>query len=81
MGEGVVGAEAGVVAVVTEVVEGFIGVLDGDFGAGWIGEEQRAHGVVEVGAVAEGMVGWEDEELGDALAAGQGGGREGCGWW
>ena len=39
LGEGVVGEEAGVVAVVAEVVEGFVGVFDCDFYAGGVGEE------------------------------------------
>lgn len=34
LGEGAVGEEAGVVAVVAQVVEGFVGVFDGDFGGG-----------------------------------------------
>lgn len=34
LGEGAVGGEAGVVAVVAEVVEGLVGVFDGDFSAG-----------------------------------------------
>ena len=72
LGEGVVGEEAGVVAVVAEVVEGFVGVFDGDFDAGGVGEEDFDHGVVEVGAVAVGVVGGEDEELGDAGSVGKG---------
>ena len=79
-GEGVGGGEAGVVAVVAEVIEGFVGVFDGDFGAGWVGEKEGCHRVVEVGAVAEGLVGWEDEELGDPFAAGERGGGEER-WW
>ena len=39
LGEGVVGEEAGVVTVVAEVVEGFVGVFDCDFDAGGVGEE------------------------------------------
>ena len=65
-GEGIVGEEAGVVAVIAEVVEGFVGVFDCDFYAGGVGEEGFYHGIVEVGAVAVGVVGGEDEELGDA---------------
>lgn len=71
LGESAVGGEAGVVAVVAEVVEGFVGVFDGDFGAGGGCEEEVGHAVVEVGAVRVGLVGWEDEELGDAGAGGQ----------
>ena len=70
--EGVVGEEAGVVAVVAEVVEGFVGVLDGDFGAGWGGEEGFGYGGVEVGAVAVALVGGEDEELRDSGAVREG---------
>ena len=72
LGEGVVGEEAGVVAVVAEVIEGFVGVFDCDFYAGGVGEEGFYHGVVEVGAVAVGVVGGEDEELGDAGSVGEG---------
>ena len=72
LGEGAVGEEAGVIAVVAEVIEGFVGVFDGYFGAGGGGEEGCDHVVVEVGAVAVGVVGGEDEELGDAGAVGKG---------
>ena len=72
LGEGAVGEEAGVVAVVAEVVEGFVGVFDGYFEAGGGGEKGVDHGVVEVGAVAVGVVGGEDEELRDAGAVGEG---------
>ena len=80
-GEGWVGEEVGVVAVVAEVVEGFVGVFDGYFGAGWGVEEVRVDCVVEVGAVGVGLVGWKDEELGDAGAEGEVGEGEGfCGF-
>ena len=72
LGEGAVGEEAGVVAVVAEVVEGFVGVFDGYFETGGGGEEGVDHGVVEVGAMAVGVVGGEDEELRDAGAVGEG---------
>lgn len=79
LGEGIVGEEARVIAVVAEIVEGFVGVFDGYFGAGGGGEEGAYHGVVEVGAVAVGVVGGEDEELGDAGAVREGGRGKGSG--
>ena len=60
LAEGAVLEEARVVAVIAQVVEGFVGVFDGDFGAGGVGEEGRCHGVVEVGAVGVRLVGRED---------------------
>ena len=72
LGEGTVGEEAGVVAVVAEVVEGFVRVFDGDFEAGGVGEEGAYHCIVEVGAVAVRVVGGEDEELRDAGSVGEG---------
>ena len=72
-GEGGGGEEVGVVAVVAEVVEGFVGVFDGEFGAGGRVEEVGVDCLVEAGAVGVGLVGWEDEELGDAGAEGEGG--------
>ena len=72
LGEGTVGEEAGVVAVVAEVVEGFVRVFDGDFEAGGVGEEGAYHCVVEVGAVAVRVVGGEDEDLRDAGSVGEG---------
>lgn len=80
LGEGTVGGEASVVAVVAEVVESFVGVFDGDFGTVGGGEEVGCHDGVEVGAVGMGLVGGEDEELGDAGAGGEGCGGDG-GWW
>lgn len=73
--------EALVVAVVAEVVEGFVGVFDCYFGDVGVGEECLDHGVVEVGAVAVGVVGGEDEELRDAGSGWEGGGGDGCGGW
>lgn len=79
LGEGAVSREAGEVAEVAEVVEGFARVFDGDFGDLRGGEGGGDEGVVEVGAVGVGLVGREDEELGDADAGGEGGGGEGVG--
>ena len=72
LGQGAVGEQVGVVAVIAQVVEGFAGVFDGDFEAGGGGEEGFGHGGVETGAVGVVLVGREDEELGDACS-----GREG----
>lgn len=63
------------VVYIPEVVERLVGVLDGDLADGGLWEEVGEHGGVEVGAVASGLEGWEDEELGDALAGGEGGGE------
>ena len=63
LGEGAVREEAGVVAVIAQVVEGFVRVFNGDFRAGGVREEDMNHGCVEVGAVGVGLVGREDEEL------------------
>ena len=77
LGEGAVGCEAGEVAVVAEVVEGFVGVFDGDFGASGGGEEGACYSLVEVCAVGVALVGREDQELGYAGAGGEGGEGEG----
>ena len=77
LGEGSVRAQARVVAVVAQVVEGFIGVLDRDLGAGRVGEEGADHGGVEVRAVRVGLVRRQDEELRNAGAAWEGGDGEG----
>ena len=77
LGEGAVSEEARIVAVVAEVVEGFVGVFHCDFYAGGVGEEGFYHGVVKVGAVAVGVVRGEDEELGDAGSVGEGVWRDG----
>lgn len=74
LAEGAVAGEARVVAVVAQVVKGFVGVLDRDFAHGGRGEEGAGEGVVEVRAVRVGLVRGEDEELGDARAGGEGGG-------
>lgn len=79
--ESAVCGEAGVVTVVTQVVEGFVGVFDCDFGYLRGGEEGADEGVVEVGAVGVRLVGGKDEELGDAGAGRKSGkGERGC-WW
>lgn len=49
--KGVVGAEAGVVTVIAQVVKGFVGILDRDFGNGRVGEECTRDGVEEMAAV------------------------------
>lgn len=76
-GEGGEGAaEAEEVVDVAEDVEGFVWVFDCDFGGCGDREGVGEHRVVEVGAVGAGLVGGRDEELGDALAGGEGGGGE-----
>ena len=80
-GEGAVFEEVGVVAVVAEVVEGFVGIFDGDFGAGGGGAEGFDHCVVEVGAVSVRVVRGEDEELRYSGAGGERCGRDWFGRW
>lgn len=72
LGEGAVVAETGVVAVVAQVVKGFVWVFDGDFEDVGVAQKGAGHGVVEVGAVGVMLVGFEDEELGYSCAGGEG---------
>lgn len=72
--KGRVGLEPGIVAVVAQVVKGFIGVLDGYFGDGSVGEKGTRYSGEEVRAMRVVLVGRKDEELRDA-----GAGREGIG--
>ena len=76
LGEGGGGEEVDVVAVVAEVVEGFIGVFDCEFGAGGRVEEVGIDCFVKMGPVGMGLVGREDKELGDARAGWKIGGGE-----
>lgn len=71
LGKGAVGKKASIVAVVPEVIEGFVGIFDGDFGAGGRGKEGCCHGIEEVGAVGVVLVGGDDQELGDAGSGGE----------
>ncbi|KAL8817437.1 MAG: hypothetical protein Q9223_003722, partial [Gallowayella weberi] len=79
LGEGAVGEEVGVVAVIAEVVEGFVWVFDGEFDDGGGVEEVIVDCFVEVRAVGVGLVGREDEELGYAGAGRDVGEGEGSG--
>lgn len=69
--EGAIGCEAGVIAVIAKVVEGFVGIFDCDLGGGGVGKEKSNDSVVKMGAVGMGLVGWEDQELGDAVTGRQ----------
>lgn len=70
--------EFGIVAVVAQVIESFGWVLNGDLEDGRVGYEGRDHGVVEMFSMRMFLVGREDEELGDAGAAGKRGDRYWC---
>ena len=49
-----------VIAIVAQVVEGFIGVFNCDLRTCWGGEKGFDHCVIEMGAVTMRMVGGED---------------------
>lgn len=68
LGKGVVGAEAAVVAVIAQVVKGFVGVLDRDFGHGAVGEEGPRDRVEQMAAVRVVLMGREYDKLRDAGA-------------
>lgn len=71
MGESAVFQEVPVIAVVSQVVEGFVGIFDGDLRTCGRGSECFDHGVVKMCAVSMGMVGRENEELGYSSAGGK----------
>lgn len=61
--EGIVGAKAGVVAVVAQIVKGFVGVLDCDFRNRGIGKESTCDGIEELPAVGVVLMGWQYDKL------------------
>lgn len=63
--------QANEVVEVAEIVEVFVWVFNCNGADLRIGEEVRHHCVVEVGAMTEGLVWWEDEELGYTFATGE----------
>ena len=67
----VVGAEVEEVAEIAEVVEGLVGVFDGEFADVRRFGESAVHRPVEFSSVAAALEGREDEELGEAFAAGE----------
>ena len=68
-------AETEQVAEIAEVVEGFVGIFDGEFAHVWGVGEVGVHCVVQLLPVPRGLEGREDEELGEAFAAGEVEGR------
>lgn len=58
-----VGEKAGVVNVVAEVVEGLVGIFDGDLGDGGGGQENAGDGFVKMSPMRVFLMGGKNEEL------------------